>query len=402
MEVLSMAKKIFSVILALALVFSLSPGVFAATGNPDGTLVVPGTGGTVYVDTEIYSVVLPTSANLNFTLDPLGLLGIGNGSSAALAGLDGGKIVSNGIAGALNKSSVDIELTVGFKITGNATVVAAANIEDDTANNVSISVRPSKTNVDDSKLPTLLKLGDSVTGATLAEGAAGAFEIDSTGYALNFLLEGAAYVVKNTEGVYSYIYDPDTSPNGNGTAITIEGLVNSKADWTDYVDGTKSVGLAAVFSFEKADPTSHTHLATATLKDGKADTPDDIFGLKKADTATVSVPSAPTYGFLGGTGVSDLNLSPGDPTFEQTVAFTYDKDDIAVTLLPFAFNGNDIAAIWTEGISPNWGNYDATATFTEESGGLSFGSAYNSAMTFNMYIVLDNGDSFKAVVTVTD
>jgi hypothetical protein len=401
---MTMTKKLFSVVLALALVFSMSAGAFAATGSAEGGAVVTGDGETVYVDTEIYSVVLPTNANLNFTLDPQHLLEIvGSGTLSGGPGV----IVSDAIAGVLNKSAVDIELTIGMQVTGDATVETdPAQVEDsnNTDNKVYLAVRPSKTDIQDDAFSTLKKNGDTVTGATLAEGENGQFAIDEDGVTLHFLLGAATYKAVNTNGAYTYVYDTGAK-NGHGTAITIEGLVNKDADWSDYTgaEAANTVGLNAVFSYEKADAETNTYLAGSDLKDS-AGAPEDIKGLKKYDLSG-TMPAAPDYGFRSGTGVSGIETAPtgADNIFEQTALFTFDKDNLeSAGILPFDFNGATLSAVWAEGITPAWTNYNATATVSQVADGIKFGSGYTDAVKFNMYIVLDNGDEFKAVVTITE
>jgi hypothetical protein len=398
MEVLSMAKKIFSVILALALVFSLSPGVFAATGDPTGSSTATGEGDTTYLDTEVYSVLLPTSANLDFTLDPLGLLDVAPGESKDLSALPSGKIISDTIVGVLNKSSVDIELTIGLKITGDATVVAAeADADDDTDNNVFMAVRPSKIVIDDSMIGTLSK-----PGATLASGAAGAFPLNDTGYVLNFLLGKAAYVVTNTDGERTYDYKTGVA-NGVGTAITFEGAVNPTADWSAYAAGTKSVGLAAVFSFEKADKTAHAYLAQADLQDS---TPADIVGLKQKTASAVTIPE-PTYGFKTSAGLSAINNSGNisDPIgganpLAGTATFTIDAATLAANptdvSFNFAFDGAEVSDIWWSDGAGAFAASLAAFDIDELGGTVTFGSMWGTAAPgINYeYINLDNNDSF--------
>jgi hypothetical protein len=392
-----MAKKLFSIILALALVFSVSTGVFAATGPDTGTGTVTGEGDTVALDTEIYSVVLPTGNLLNFTLDPLGLLGLADGSSAGLDTLTGGQIASDTIAGVLNKSSVAIDLKIGLVITGDVTATDTASVGADTANNVAIYVRPSKTNVTDTLLPTLKKVGTAVTGATLAEGADGAFQLNKTGYELNFLLGKAKYLAKNTGGVYTYEYDT-AAANGNGTAITIEGRVNSNADWSEFVDGTKSVGLAAVFSYTEADSAVNTALAGPDLKDS-ATSPAPILGLKAAAGSTVTVPT-PTYGFVANTfttNVSNTQFMEGGSTYAGQADFAYSTVG-AGTIIGFAFDTTDLATVY---FGSGGAFYDVTTTFTKEAGGLKLASSWDTtaAGAYEIYIELQNGDIWKVNLT---
>jgi hypothetical protein len=347
----------------------------------------------------------------------LGLLGIQEGGSASLDSLTAykGKIVSNSIAGALNKSSVPIDLKIGLLITGDVTITTVANVESDTSNNVAIAVRPSKTNVDDAKFLTLKKEGNTVTGATLAEGPVGlvsatnlgAFALNKTGVALNFLLGEAKYQVKHLGGD-DYIFEYDTSiANGNGTAITIEGVVNSTADWTDYVNGTKTIGLAAVFSFEKADPTTNTYLANADLPDGASPTPAPILGLKQAAAAAVAVPPPPPYGFKASTGLTAIDNSGniadpigGSYPLAGTATFTVDAAvlaaDPSLVSFNFDFNNADVSDIWWSDGAGSFAASLAAFDIDTAAGTITFGSMWSTAVpgTHYEYINLDDGGYF--------
>jgi len=67
-------KKFLAMVMAFTMLFSMSTIAFADPTAATGTDTTSGSGGTAYVDTEVYEVLLPTSNSWNFVLDPQGLI----------------------------------------------------------------------------------------------------------------------------------------------------------------------------------------------------------------------------------------------------------------------------------------------------------------------------------------
>jgi hypothetical protein len=275
----STLKKSLSLILSLTLVLSLGTVAFAETLPNNSAL--EGSGEAEYLDLERYSVVLPTNAALNFTLDPQGLLSIEDGTTVDLADLTGGTIVpAAGDARVINNSAVDLKVSVELKGTGDATFVefdtddetTIAAVEDGTDENVLLYAVPAAVNI--------------VNATTVYSAASNGYIIDSTGITLDFVLGKAQYEIENIGGTYTASAKADT---GNGTALTLGGYVNTGADWSDY-DGTASeIGLTAVFSYAKA-----------TGNEGAAI--EGIPGLLASNTADyLTLAPASTVGFPGTT-----------------------------------------------------------------------------------------------------
>lgn len=240
-----------------------------------GTETITGTGDTEYINLEIYSVILPTSANLDFMIDPQGLLDIKEGETVDLDDLKGGTVISTATPKVINNSAVDIKLSIKLQGTGDATFVAfdtdtektVAKVTADDATNVLLYAVPSSANI--------------VKTETDYAASSKGFIIGSTESTINFVLAAAKYEVKNDNGEYKATPKAET---GSGTAIKLGGYVNGKADWTAYTGTpTKNVGVSAVFSFEKA-----------SAADSEATQVEGIPGLITAVTGTVDVtPAAP-------------------------------------------------------------------------------------------------------------
>ncbi|MDR2355653.1 MAG: hypothetical protein LBE16_05610 [Clostridiales Family XIII bacterium] len=251
-------KRILIVALVLAMMFSASSVAFATVGDPTGSTAVDGNGNLVYVDTVVYSVVLPTDATLDFTVDPQGLLDL-DANGATVDSLGGGKIVSKGQAFFVNNSSVPVVLGVSLKVAGTALSA--------TGSDKAMTFPSNTAYVDANSAPGSKKANNLLFYAVLAatditdtnalpasiDAATAAFVFDSIGIGgsdtnkLQFLLDQAEYTVK-PEGSGYTIGQTDV---GNGSGLQIAGLVNDKADWTNYTGAspTNVLKVSAVFDY---------------------------------------------------------------------------------------------------------------------------------------------------------
>jgi hypothetical protein len=222
---------------------AVPPGSNTALG--DRGVIITGRGETVYVDTNIYSVILPTAAAWDFVLDPKGLLGLPEGQSASPESLApyAGKILPGDYApAAINESSFDVVLGIALRLTGDATAVSsAADVHTGTGNNIFLTVEPSANSV-------------SSTVATTFAGSGRQFGLTTIAGNLRFVFDSADYKVHaiGSGSARSYEYRIE-SGTGKGTQLIVGGECNKNADWLEYNSGTKKVGISAVFSFAPAE-----------------------------------------------------------------------------------------------------------------------------------------------------
>jgi hypothetical protein len=334
------------------------------------------------VKTPIYNVVVP--GNVNFALNPLQLGTVTGASQITTANY---KVI--------NKSDVDVLVTFDITATLKSDVKF---VEKSALDQTSTSGAPK----------------DVYFAALSANGVT----TNSLGY---------GNAATDDTAVFTY----DANP-AKGTlvpfGVTLEQPGNEKAKMAFLLGkSTASAGTLDTLALQNQGVASFQFYAE--LNTYAAFQPNDITvsggwtlqGIKGADYKTQIAeptdyvadslnqvpltPPTPPYGFLTGTGVGAIDLAPtgSDSAFEQTVAFTFAKGDVLSAKLPFAFDGKTITQVWTEGIdSSPWPAYDATASLTQASDGITFAATYKSAVKFNMFIDLDNGDHFKAVVTITD
>ncbi|MDR1246041.1 MAG: hypothetical protein LBK57_03325 [Clostridiales Family XIII bacterium] len=254
-----MKRKVIATAVAALLVLGTIPSVFAETGTSSGNTTVTGAGDVNYLDLDIYAVSLPTSANLNFTLDPQGLTEIEDTKSVSLSDLKGGRIIPSAPALVTNNSSKNVKVSI--KLTGITNAGTAPNISTaqfiswsgsdkatidsvniGTANNVLLYAAPSGVDITASNVFIPADKGYVVT----------AVDANQT---LTFVLDSAEYTVANNSGVYTATPDAGT---GHGTGILIGGYVNKNADWSHFsaASNPSTVSVQAVFTFAKDDTSS--------------------------------------------------------------------------------------------------------------------------------------------------
>lgn len=355
-------KSFLALMLAMSMVMGSASTVFAASTGAevtDGTnSTITGSGDVEYVDTKVYSVTLPTTATLGLTIDPQGLSALENGATASKDDLANaaGLITGTDKAVVTNCSSVPIKVSVKLTGTGDATFKTAANdveaapTESDTAENVLLYALPSAVDVGNSKDNYVA----STTGVLLSTTAA----------TVNFVLDAAEYnYSKDDTGKATYtLKDGET---GHGTAIAFEGLVNTKADWSDYIKASSpsTIGMTAVFTY------------TSTLTDAdKADTTEGApYGMMEMSSGTITVEAknaAPVFTAAATPGVIKYTAGAGE--------LGLDKDaDILIW--------HEYADMW----------YDAASDVEVEAGTITY-----KAETLATFAAA--GDDFKVQITYTN
>ena len=274
-------------LLTVALVLTMLPmTVFADITDPaaaGNTNTISGAGTTVYVSTNQYRVVVPTSEALDFTLDPQGLLSMADGDQVTLDTLSGnaGKVVTkeNATAFITNRSSYPVKVNVKFKGTGDATFVDSKDaLNNNTTTNVLLAIIPSS--------------AKTVLSENEYSAASKGFLIKSADVSANFLLNEAKYTVSRNGATYSYNYNPGED---DGTGLRIGGYVNTRADWSDFIkdEDPSTVEVSTVFTFSKAADTD----VRAAEAIG--------YGLMATDADTVDV----DVDVVAGDGSADINVN---------------------------------------------------------------------------------------------
>ena len=227
-----------------ALTFAMSSmTAFATSGDVDtdqtdqaSDLTAPGgdetaqviDGKVYYINKTIYKVTLPTTTGItSFVLDPQGLMGTE------------GAIISQGTMTAINKSSVDINLTSSFYVTdsaGTLTLVDSADNINDKQQQVYLVVQDDSETADTYKDAfAITSLSADTPSSHTVKMAAAAYEV--TGDATN----GFAYTIKTDE-------------EGSKLNMKLAGSMASEYDWSAYTAATdpETIKVNALFKFEDA------------------------------------------------------------------------------------------------------------------------------------------------------
>lgn len=258
-----MLKKVLALFTTLALVLSMGAvTAFAADVSGDGE--------TTWVEEDIDGMLLPTSQNWTFVLDPQGLVGayrdrLNNGldfdagvTKAQLSAY-AGRILANDYSPVLvNESSYPVLLGVDIQIVGDDDDFI---IVDDQAD-----VETSPTDTDKNILLNVNLAKDSVATAGVTFATAGVTvdePLDAETKTLEFVLEAPEYVFTSANGEdFDYILPAGTA--GFGTQLQLGGYINQNADWSDYIGDTpsKTISVEATFSVDKATPEEIAKLTT--------------------------------------------------------------------------------------------------------------------------------------------
>lgn len=346
-------KKKLAFFLAVILAFSMTSTVFA--NGSAGTLSGAGTA-SVLNPSEVIAVTLPTTANFNFRLDPLGLLSMDHNWATPLPVSDipgEGTILWNNFAPTfLNRSSVPIRLGVGFGVTttdaaAGVNVLGTNAVAEDTARNVFVQARTATSKV--TNTTTTLSPGQFTTVAQPLV-APGQIRL------LEYVLTNAAYNVVRTGTTPNYnfglLIDP-TAENASGTQVTLAGVINHRADWSGDVD----MGIVVEWSVERN-------------LDGQAAAPDiaNSFGLKRVtNPASIfnSIDVAPTYGFAA----ASVEIPRATKT---AVPFVF-PDGVRVSRVTSRTAGQTPAQASAQAQNTNWTANDADRAANQIR--LQFGSA---------------------------
>lgn len=190
-----------------------------------------------YVNTTVYNVTLPTTSGLTFSLDPQGLTTLDGGS---YDDTKTGAIVATGTMEAVNKSSVDLNLSSKFYVedsTGTLTLVGADGTIDDTKQQIQLIIQ-----------------SDEKDGSTMEDAVAITSKSSTAPTEYTVSMNGAEYEFKGTKSTgYTYEYKSGESK----LKMEIAGSVAKDYDWSAYTgSNAATVKLHAVFKFSDANATT--------------------------------------------------------------------------------------------------------------------------------------------------
>jgi len=257
-------KKKLAVILAVVMLLSMSvmPLAAANTANQPGQVVVDGDGNVVYVNREVFRVVLPTMDNFSYTLDPLGLVGWAmdnpGSTTTSLSDLEpfvGGLIFRNATPTALNQSAVPIAFGVQHQVIGVTEVVAD---EGGFTSASPSSVVPHQVFVTfESGTTTVSSLAASPASfATVASMSASAssliYELDNAVWQVALIGDDV-----HDSSSWAFRFDESVNNNANGVQFQVTGGVNpDSSDWGSFV--RDDMGVRLTFAFMRFDAAVHS------------------------------------------------------------------------------------------------------------------------------------------------
>jgi len=314
--------------MSLALVFSMTIPALANTVYDNlGETPPPitGDGDVSFVEfDEVVRIIVPTTAALDFSLDPLGLSAlIDGGEGKTLAELQAGEAAGKIVFGTytpvvVNESSHPVLVKFGAQITGGA---------------VTAETDPADVNTGVDNKAASLYIGMSASTASVTNLAATAstfagtkqLPLTAASQDVTFLLDEAEYLIYR-EGI-EYVYKMNPAKTGFGTQLLFQGICNPYGDWSDFVGSTDAVdattavrtyvGLADIVDALVEDDTITFGSTVFTLKDTPGATNfEDLTGFLAAlNTAFAAwdfddddgdiIATAKVAGAIGGTGPAE-------------------------------------------------------------------------------------------------
>lgn len=272
----------------------------AAYAGPSTT--IEGTGTITDLETEIYNVVLPTSEGIQFSVDPFGLLSAADDTSLSEIVSNAAGSVTSSATAVINKSSVDINVSITSWLTVSGATVDVASSE--------AEAKDSK----DLYLAITELSGASVTSVTTkaAVNMVSSDVIEKNMYTLSSAsitggteLTGDAVAVTSTtsDGVSAYTKTLKNMADYyklSGTAVVLEeddisdyaphsyvfvisGYANPDSDvWEDLAKADSKLSLNMKFTIDKADGAGSSYVTAKTVSSA-------------SPSFTVNAPSNVTY-----------------------------------------------------------------------------------------------------------
>ena len=263
-------KKLFASVLAIALAAAAIPASPAKAATINGQ--------TAYLNTEVYSTILPTTASQKFYLDPQGLADIATNGSNDLPTIDKGKVVGLNTMAAVNASSRPVNLEVKYVVNVDADkmdVVATSSAIATNATKPAICLTVDAKN-SSAYAPDAVSAG----GVALAVGSidsvvASSGAIGNGGSGVQtFTLQAARYQavtktaidVTSKDAIYnSANYNYALVETGASIDLEIGGVCSSTADYSAFTGSHATpLNLEMTFKFTKDDTSAIVDLDKAT------------------------------------------------------------------------------------------------------------------------------------------
>lgn len=205
-------------------------------------------GDATYVETTKYVVTVPTSAKLQFNLDPTGVYGyfLDNDGDAGDSVTSGdlvdyaGKIVGQGYDKIINKSSVDVVVTCDYTLTSSAqklNVVTGGDAVTVSGNEVCLKI-----------------IGGTLSGSDFIEGTY-ALPVGTASTKASVALDAVDYMFQLSGGDLStgdIIYVPVDDDAENMAVLSIGGVLSKDGDWSELDTDSSLLKLTCVYSFKGA------------------------------------------------------------------------------------------------------------------------------------------------------
>lgn len=301
-------KKLVAVLTATTLLLSTSMFAIAAE-TEDGATTAGGTvsgNGTVedYLDKDVFKVVLPAVSDVNFTIDPQGLLGVADASAYTLGA---GAVYFKNVSGnTVSYSNTSDEIAVGNKSSYDVDVKLTVNL---TAVE-GITMVDSVEDLEDATVPSLYLAfqeagDDEATAITEATTEADTKQVAGIPEA-----EDAYEIVAEADGNGGYTYKYVLSADYDGTpaeaSYTLTGECDTTADWSEVKDLTVKADLVwSVVKHEEGPKATPASLCTGTLSTAITGVADGVtltkVVLTKPDDSTVNMASGTQYTYSNGT-----------------------------------------------------------------------------------------------------
>lgn len=329
-------------------------------------------GGTVYIDQDVYNVVLPTTASLKFYLDPQGLTTLNADSNPQSSK---GTIVGASVeTHAINKSNKPVALSATYKLeaktkddtaaTGITVVDAFADADAITALKnatdkkvaVSVAAATDASTYTSGKAWKAGTTNTDLTGAAMA--TADTVYAKAAGESVTYIMDKATYTATMKDGATD-IYDSNsyemeyTANSGTDLKLTIGGYCSEKADWSAYAKGDEKLILSAVFGFKKVDNSTETAATVGTEEI------EVVPEFTSSQDATVTFSEAPTAGKVTIT-------APGGTAYTPTAANISSGNPVAVSGNSVIVKASTLA-IWQNTNGFGKGTYTVTLTLADSS-----------------------------------
>lgn len=253
----------------------------AAYAGPSTT--IEGTGTITDLETEIYNVVLPTSAGIQFSVDPFGLLSAADDTSLSEIVSNAAGSVTSSATAVINKSSVDVNVSITswLSVSGATVEVASSEAEAKASKDLYLAITElsgasvtsvttkaavSATSADVIEKNMYTLSGASITGGTeLTSDAVAVTSTTSAGVsAYTKTLKNMADYYKLSGTAVELKEDDIADYAPHAYVFVISGYANPDSDvWEDLAKADSKLALNMKFTIDKADGAGSSSYVTA-------------------------------------------------------------------------------------------------------------------------------------------